>query len=59
MVDPTGHFVRKPWGGRKARVRGKQRIATDADTRAAGLNWARLGVLGVTFARGKWTAAPP
>ncbi len=54
-----GHFVRKPWGGRKARVRGKERIATDTDTRAAVLNWARLDVLGVTFAGGRWTVAPP
>ena len=52
------HFVRRGWGGRKARVRGGQRIATDADTRAAALNWSRLATLGVTFA-GAWTVAPP
>ena len=54
-----GHFVRRSWGGRKARVRGEKRIATDADTRAAAVNWSRLATLGVTFAGGTWTAAPP
>ena len=34
------HFVRRPWGGRHARVRGKRRIATDVDTRAGAINWA-------------------
>lgn len=53
------HFVRRPWGGRKARVRGKERIGTDVDTRAAAVNWARLATLGVTFADGTWTTAPP
>jgi IS5 family transposase len=53
------HFVRRSWGGRKARVRGQTRIATDADTRAAALNWSRLATLGVTLAGGAWTAAPP
>ena len=53
------HFVRRPWGGRKARVRGVARIATDADTRAAAINWARLATLGVTYTGGRWTAAPP
>lgn len=53
------HFVRRAWGGRKARARGKARIATDADTRAAACNWARLATLGVTHYAGTWTAAPP
>jgi hypothetical protein len=53
------HFVRRSWGGRKARVRGSARIATDADTRAAACNWARLATLGVTHYGGAWTAAPP
>lgn len=42
-----GHFVARLVGGRKARTRGKRRVATDADTRAAALNWGRLHVLGV------------
>lgn len=53
------HFVRRAWGGRKARVRGKDRVATDADTRAAAVNLSRLDVLGVFFAGGAWTTAPP
>ena len=53
------HFVRRAWGGRRARVRGIVRIATDADTRAAAINWGRLSTLGVTRAGGKWAAAPP
>jgi hypothetical protein len=53
------HFVRHSWGGRKARVRGTARISTDADTRAASLNWARLATLGVTYANGAWATAPP
>jgi IS5 family transposase len=54
-----GHFVRRGWGGRKARVRGKTRVGTDADTRAAAVNWARLATLGVTRIGGTWAAAPP
>jgi hypothetical protein len=41
------HFVRRPWGGRRARTRGKERVATDLDTRAGAINWARLGALGL------------
>ncbi len=53
------HFVRRSWGGRRARVRGQARIATDADTRAAAINWSRLATLGVNFFGGTWTTAPP
>ena len=53
------HFVRRAWGGRRARVRGIDRIATDADTRAAAVNWARLATLGVKRAGGSWVAAAP
>jgi len=55
----TAHFVRRTWGGRKARVLGKTRIGTDADTRAAAVNWARLATLGVTRHGDTWTPAPP
>lgn len=41
------HFVRRSWGGRRARTRGVKRISTDLDTRAGALNWARLAVLGL------------
>ena len=54
-----GHFVSRLWGGRKARTRGKQRIATDVDTRAAALNWSRLDVLGVHWNGAAWAAAGP
>jgi Transposase DDE domain/Transposase domain (DUF772) len=49
-----GHFVRRSWGGRKARTRGKARILTDVLTRAAVLNLARLGVLGLRHEPGGW-----
>lgn len=39
------HFVRRPWGGRKARCRGIKRISTDVETRAGSLNLARLARL--------------
>ncbi len=48
------HFVRKPRGGRRARTRGKERVATDLDTRAGAINWARLAALGVHRAHGGW-----
>jgi hypothetical protein len=51
------HFVRRPWGGRNARVRGKRRIATDVDTRAGAINWARLAVLGLDHDGARWSVA--
>jgi Transposase DDE domain/Transposase domain (DUF772) len=48
------HFVRRPWGGRRARTRGLKRIATDLDTRAAAVNWARLAMLGIANRGGQW-----
>jgi hypothetical protein len=53
------HFVRVPWGGRRARTRGLRRITTDADTRAAVVNWARLEVLGLSWDGHTWATAPP
>jgi hypothetical protein len=52
------HFVRRAWGGRKARCRGLARIATDVDTRAAALNLARLATLGLDLRAGAWVIAP-
>ena len=49
------HFTRRPWGGRKARVRGLERIKTDVATRAGALNWARLAVLGLQATPAGWT----
>ena len=51
------HFVRRAWGGRKARVRGRARVATDLDTRAAAINWARLATLGLEHTHTGWTIA--
>jgi hypothetical protein len=48
------HFVRAAWGGRRARTRGRQRVTSDAVTRAAAVNWARLATLGLTFTGGRW-----
>jgi hypothetical protein len=53
-----GHFVRRSWGGRRARTRGKARILTDVLTRAAVLNLARLGVLGLRHEPGGWAVNP-
>ena len=55
MVErKISHFVRRSWGGRKARVRGANRIATDVTNRAAALNWARLAVLGLHSNESGW-----
>ncbi|MEO7837667.1 MAG: transposase [Acidimicrobiales bacterium] len=51
------HFVRRMWGGRKARCRGLARISTDVDTRAGALNLVRLATLGVCWSGGGWTMA--
>ena len=50
----VSHFARRPWGGRKARVRGLRRITTDVLARAAALNWARLATLGLVFGDRGW-----
>jgi hypothetical protein len=51
------HFVRAAWGGRRARTRGRQRVTTDAVTRAAAVNWSRLATLGLTFTAESWAVA--
>ena len=48
------HFVRAGWGARRARVRGVKRATTDAVTRAAAVNWARLATIGIVFTNGRW-----
>lgn len=53
------HFVRAGWGARRARTRGVKRVATDAATRAAAINWARLETLGLTFTNGRWATTAP
>jgi hypothetical protein len=52
------HFMRRAWGGRKARCRGRARILTDVLSRAAVLNLARLAVLGLRRTYTGWTVAP-
>ena len=49
------HFVRRPWGGRKARCRGTTRILTDIVHRAAAVNLARLAALGLHDTPTGWT----
>lgn len=49
------HLIRKPWGGRMARVRGVARITTDVLTRAAAVNWSRLAALGLERTTQGWT----
>ena len=51
------HLVRRSWGGRRGRTRGLGRIATDLDTRAGAINWARLATLGLASGPGGWTLA--
>jgi hypothetical protein len=50
------HFVRRAWGGRRARCRGTSRILTDVETRAAAINLARLAALGLGFDGTAWVA---
>jgi hypothetical protein len=51
------HLTRRAWGGRKARTRGRRRVATDLDTRAAAINWARLAALGLRHGPSGWAIA--
>lgn len=51
------HFTRHPWGARKARCRGQQRILTDILARAGAINLARLATLGLHHRAGGWAIA--
>lgn len=52
------HLTRRRHGGRRARVRGRDKVAADFSLLAAAANIARLGVLGVTStAGGNWAIA--
>ncbi|MCX6481503.1 MAG: transposase [Mycobacterium sp.] len=51
------HFTRRPWGGRKARCRGQNRILTDVLARAAAINLARLATLGLHTNPTGWAVA--
>ena len=52
-----GHLMRRRHGGRRARVRGRLKVAADFALLAAAVNLARLGVLGVAHRNGAWMAA--
>jgi len=51
------HLTRCKHGGRRARVRGKSKVAADFQLLAAAVNLARLAVLGLTGQHGRWLAS--
>jgi len=52
------HLMRRRHGGRRARMRGREKIAADFSLLAAAVNLARLSVLGiVSTGSGNWAAA--
>jgi len=52
------HLVRRRHGGRRARVRGRQKVGADFSLLAAAVNLARLAVLGLTGSGGTWAVRP-
>jgi Transposase DDE domain/Transposase domain (DUF772) len=50
------HLMHRRHGGRRARVRGKPKVAADFALLAAAVNLARLAVLGLTTGHGSWQA---
>jgi Transposase DDE domain/Transposase domain (DUF772) len=52
------HLMRRKHGGRRARVRGKQKVAADFALLAGSVNLARLATLGVGWTPAGW-AQPP
>jgi hypothetical protein len=52
------HLLRRRHGGRRARVRGRLRVAQDWRLLAAAVNLARFAVLGVRVRPGGWAVAP-
>ncbi|HEX6686056.1 MAG TPA: transposase [Candidatus Limnocylindrales bacterium] len=54
-----GHLMRRRHGGRRARVRGRPKVAADFALLAAAVNVARLGMLGLTGQPGgNWAVTP-
>ena len=51
------HMMRRKHGGRRARVRGTERVGADFNLLAAATNLARLAVLGVRSNASGWTVA--
>jgi hypothetical protein len=52
-----GHLMRRRHGGRRARVRGRLKVAADFSLLAAATNLARLAALGLRGENGAWTTA--
>ena len=52
-----GHLMRRRHGGRRARVRGRVKVAADFALLAAAVNLARLAIAGVTGHGGSWAPA--
>lgn len=52
------HLMRRRHGGRRARVRGRIKVAADFAVLAAAVNLARLAVFGLHTTPGGWTTAP-
>jgi hypothetical protein len=52
------HLMRRRHGGRRARMRGRTRIAADFTLLAAAVNLARLATLGLTHTHRGWTVSP-
>lgn len=52
------HLLRRMHGGRRARVRGRPKVAADFALLAAAANLARLAVLGLTSLSGSWALRP-
>jgi hypothetical protein len=54
-----GHLMRRRHGGRRARMRGRDKVAADLALLAAATNLTRLGVLGLTrHTHGAWHTTP-
>lgn len=51
------HLMRRKHGGRRARVRGTEKVGADFSLLAAAVNLARLSTLGVSSTTGGWTMA--
>lgn len=52
------HMMRRKHGGRRARVRGKAKVAADFSLLGAATNLARLAVLGLHHTTSGWAATP-
>ena len=57
MERKIGHLMRRRHGGRRARVRGRTKVAADFSLLAAAVNLARFAVLGLRRGPGQtWVA---